>query len=67
MITQPTGLELHQQTKAFEEYLLVQTAIGKICTGELAENFLKNLESTYKVDGDLMEILRQAKSQTELN
>lgn len=72
MIVQPTGREAHQQTKAFEKYLIYETLLTQEltkqqCSQKLAEEFQKNLKSTYEVSGSLIEILEQAKSQTNLN
>ena len=72
MITQATGREAHQQTKGFEKYLiyenlLTQELVKKNCGKELVQEFVKKLKSTYEVNGDLIEILEQAKSQIKVN
>lgn len=47
-----------EETKAFEEYLLIKSTIEQQIQNSLKENLLQNLEQAYKAGHDLMDVLR---------
>jgi len=72
MLSQAIGREGHQQTKKFEQFLIYEDKINKEliqkgCAEEIVQEFLVKLKSTYTKGEDLIKILEEAKSQTNLN
>jgi|GEM_PF-5499512 len=72
MLSQATGREGHQQTKKFEQFLIYENKIHKEliqngCAEEIIQEFLVKLKSTYTKEEDLIKILEEVKSQTNLD
>jgi|GEM_PF-1996898 len=59
------ALKMHEETKQFETYLLIQNRIQNECKNGIRETLLQDLAKLYKAGGkenDLMKILRDARN-----
>lgn len=59
------ALKMHEETKQFEAYLLIQKRIKDECTNGIRKTLLQKLTKLYKTGGneeDLMKVLRIMKN-----
>lgn len=55
------ALKMHEETKQFETYLLIQNRIQNECGNRIKKTLLQKLATLYKAGGkedDLMKVLR---------